>query len=222
MSQNSDNHASLFPFHRLLPILVAAFVLAAWATWRAPVLHLQAKRAGVKPSVLSTALGTLLPDSALISVRVDDVVEHFPGNMDAILVVDEAGKFVLPIFVDPREGDAVRRALGGGFRKGSLPHEFLTEVVESFGGRVERVELRAEDGLVLKAAVVLGLGGAGKRQQTVLDARPGDALALALLAQVPVLASQESLEAQGIPRDHPSVRTMAEDLPSPLPEPESL
>lgn len=225
MSRGPDGAA--FHAHRLFPVLLFAFGIAAWATLQASPGGARLGKAGsaaLKPRLahFSSGLKSLLPDRSLVPMAVEDVVEHQPGNLEAILLVDEKSRYVLPIFVEPSEGEAVRRALSGGLFSGMVTHELIDEVVRSLGAEVERVEVRADEGLLLRAEVVLRVPGrGGDPGRIVLDARPGDALALALASRSPVYTTGRVLEEQGIPRTRPALRSQG-DIPSPLKPPESL
>jgi len=89
------------------------------------------------------------------------------------------------------EAVAIDHALGKRPFPRPLTHDLLLAAIEALGGRLEQVLIDALEGEVFHAKLILS-SPAGAQ---ALDARPSDALALALARDVPVLCAPEVLDA---------------------------
>jgi uncharacterized protein len=120
------------------------------------------------------------------------------------------------------EGEAVYLEAEGVKADRPLTQDLLHEAILALGGRVKEVQIREFQDEAFHARVILtrpdggGQGTnpevAGKRGQASLrvcsaeyqielDARPSDAVALALRAHAPMYADEELLAAMGLPED---------------------
>jgi RNA polymerase sigma factor (sigma-70 family) len=109
--------------------------------------------------------------------------------------------------VDAATGEVVERILTGQQPLAPATHDLLPRLVAALGGRVEQVTIRrlADEGLY--ADVTLERGG---RRRDV-EARPGDAVALALLAGAPVRVAAAVMDAAGFdPSDRQQQRLREE------------
>ena len=139
-----------------------------------------------------------------MSLRVVDIESVIVGEGPiASLVVlrtrDEAGEPAsrqLPIRIGSFEATAITMGVHG--RPGGRPmtHDLLGSVIAGLGARCAEVRITAVQGTTFFAQVVL------ERQdgeRVFLDERPSDALALAVRAEVPVLAEESVLDAAALP-----------------------
>jgi RNA polymerase sigma factor (sigma-70 family) len=130
----------------------------------------------------------------LIPMRVADV-HHLPGaegEMDPHVVVltEIDGDRRLPIWTGPAEAMALALALTDTEQPRPLTHRFAAGVLAACGGRVERCRItRLEEGTFY--AEVLLDGPAGRH---ALDARPSDALNLALEVGAPIVVEPTVLD----------------------------
>jgi RNA polymerase sigma factor (sigma-70 family) len=107
----------------------------------------------------------------------------------AILLEEAAGERRLCIWVGAFEATQVAFALEGTELPRPMAYQLMTSLLEATGGRLTEARItRLEDGTFYGVAVVDG--PAGTRE---LDARPSDALNLALLAGAPVRVDPEVL-----------------------------
>jgi bifunctional DNase/RNase len=86
-----------------------------------------------------------------------------------------------------------------------LIHDLLSAVLERFGARLRRVEISELAEQAFHARLVLEREG----DEFVFDARPSDAIALALRAHAPIYAAQEVLEQAGQLPETEAAETMA-------------
>ena len=85
------------------------------------------------------------------------------------------------------EAAAISRAIDHAQSARPLTHELLIDTIAKLGAKLERVEINDVDTPVFFARLVLAPADAQKdAAEIVIDARPSDALALAVRANAPV------------------------------------
>jgi bifunctional DNase/RNase len=112
-------------------------------------------------------------------------VAPVPGGDGAAvaLAVDDGAK-VVPIFIGPVEAAAIDRAERGLRPPRPLTHELMADLLAAAGGAVDRVVIDdLRDGVYYATVSLRRHGG----DRVWVDARPSDALALALRQRVPIL-----------------------------------
>jgi uncharacterized protein len=105
---------------------------------------------------------------------------------------DEPGR-VLPLFVGTAEGTAI--ALGASDQAVPRPmtHDLMADLVEQLGAHLTRVEVGTHDDATFSADLVLS----GPTGALRVDARPSDAIALAVRTLAPLFVSDELMETAG-------------------------
>ena len=110
---------------------------------------------------------------------------EMPSNAPIVLVRPITGGALLPIWIGPNEAAAIAMAQQGVAAPRPLTHDLFVATLLQLGTPLLSVRItRLEDG-VFFAELVL--------EDQVVDARPSDAIALALRAGVPILLSDEVL-----------------------------
>ena len=118
---------------------------------------------------------------------------EMPSNAPIVLVRPISGGAILPIWIGPNEAAAIAMAQQGVAAPRPLTHDLFVATLLQLGTPLLSVRItRLEEG-VFFAELVL-------ESQTV-DARPSDAIALALRAGVPILLSDEVLAEAGVAPD---------------------
>jgi RNA polymerase sigma factor (sigma-70 family) len=144
-------------------------------------------------------------EAEMIEVTLDDVwVRVAPDEpvrlaheQRIVLLREMDGERVLPIWVGPPEGDAMAIQLRGGAFRRPLTPDLTARLLEAAGGRIERVVVtRLEDNTFYAVVAV----AAGEEVREV-DARPSDALNLALRVGAPVFVDGAVLEQAGVVGD---------------------
>jgi bifunctional DNase/RNase len=111
-------------------------------------------------------------------------------NMPIIILRDVDGSRVLPIWVGVFEANAIALQIENVQTPRPMTHDLLKNVLEDLDARVERVvvcELREN---TFYAAIHLTMQG----QVKVVDARPSDAIALALRTRSPIFVEEEVIQ----------------------------
>ncbi len=111
-------------------------------------------------------------------------------NHPIVILRDEAGDRFLPIWIGIFEAGAIQMKLEGMSSERPMTHDLLRAVFGELGGRVVRITICDLRENTFFASIRVEQDGAVRE----IDARPSDALALALRAEVPVFVSEEVLE----------------------------
>jgi bifunctional DNase/RNase len=203
--------------HQLFVFLVIAFAIAASATLAGSASHSTVTAhlpppPEAPPAIVLSKAADLSP--GLVAVQVADVLLPDGTNNGVVLLVDEASRYVLPVFLPAAESEAIRKGLKPDGIQGAP--DLLERTVTALGAEVERIEVHQGLHESVESRVVLRRDG----QLMQLDARPADALALAVITHKPVYAPTVMLDAQGIRRD--TITHLPGGLPSHLKDPEQL
>ena len=138
----------------------------------------------------------------MIEVKIADVVEQKREDEDTgdswpvhvVLLVDEQGRRMLPIWLGVAEG----RAIAVGLKEVELPRPltftFVANLLEATDVQVEEVRIESLKKDTFYAVVKLRNG----ESVVEVDARPSDAMALALYTAKPIYANKELLDQSGI------------------------
>ncbi|GAA4424888.1 bifunctional nuclease family protein [Georgenia halophila] len=115
-----------------------------------------------------------------------------PGNEVVVVLGEPGGSRVLPIVIGPREGAAIASAQAGLVPPRPLTHDLLVSVLEHLGAAVTEVRVTQVIDGIFHAELVLSGG-------QVVDARPSDAIAVALRSKCAVLCDEDLLSVAGVP-----------------------
>lgn len=118
----------------------------------------------------------------MIEMNVAGVALDTKTNMPIIILKEDGGKKILPIWVGIFEAQSILFAL----EKVELPrpftHDLLKSVIESLGAKVERIVINAIKDNTYFAKINLIING----NNVEIDSRPSDAIALALRTSSPI------------------------------------
>lgn len=104
---------------------------------------------------------------------------------------------VLPIWIGAQEATSILVALEGERPPRPLSHDLITTLFAAVGSRIDRVDItRIDDGTFYAELSIVTADG-----PQVIDARPSDAIALALRAEAPIFVADEVLDDAGIPAE---------------------
>ena len=127
-------------------------------------------------------------DSQLVQVHVSGLVRDQRGN-PVVLLVGEDKEKVLPIWIGHAEGIAIELHIKGEKFERPLTHDLLRTTLESLGASVSRVVVTDLRENTFFAKIYLER----ESEVYVIDARPSDAIALALKTGAPIFVSREVL-----------------------------
>ena len=129
-----------------------------------------------------------------VAVEVVGVRVEMPSN-SPIVLVRGPGELLMPIWIGPNEAAAIAMALQGVTAPRPLTHDLFVATLRELGVPLRQVRITRLDEGVFYGQLVLGTA---TEAETVVDARPSDAIALALRAGVSVLVAQEVLAEAGV------------------------
>ena len=134
----------------------------------------------VRVSIDSLALGSM-PGLSIMTLRpVDD---------------DPAGGRVLPICIGNVEAASIAMALGNSRTARPMTHSLLANVMAQLGGTLEKVVIDKVRGTVFYATLYVDRCGTVHK----VDARPSDAVAVAVRLKRPIFVESAVLESASFP-----------------------
>lgn len=121
-------------------------------------------------------------------------VEQDTGAAVVLLREQEEPHRVVPIFIGAPEAASIALAANGGAAPRPLAHDLLVSVIGQLEGTVERVEVtELRDGAFIAEMALTRTGG----RHHAIDARPSDAIAVALRVGAPVYVRDAVLDEAG-------------------------
>jgi hypothetical protein len=129
----------------------------------------------------------------MIEVTIDSVRVSLMSPQRLIVLRQTDAERYLPIWVGPYEAEAITVALNEIEVVRPLTHDLLKNVINTFNAHILRVEVVAMRDDIYYANIVVDASG----QTLNIDARPSDAIAIAVRAHVPVLVDESVLEVAG-------------------------
>jgi bifunctional DNase/RNase len=126
-------------------------------------------------------------DSAMI---VESVRVHMPTGRHVLLLKEIGLGRILPIWIGPWEASAIAAHLQGVEPERPLTHDLFAGVLRETGARLDRVLIVRLSEETFHAQLVLVTADA----RHVVDARPSDAIALAIRLDAPIYAAGDVLD----------------------------
>ncbi len=114
-----------------------------------------------------------------------------------IILADHEERRLLPIWIGHFEAQAIAVGLREEPLERPFTHDLLNAVIGELGHAVDRVLVSDLKDGTYYARVVLADGGDSRH----IDARPSDAIALALRAKAPIFVAESVLDTAGVPSD---------------------
>ncbi len=134
-------------------------------------------------------------------MMVEMVVESVRVNLinpNRVVVLKEKERDrYLAIVIGGPEADAIAIKLQDRDAPRPLTHDLIKNIIENVGAQVVRITVSSLVDQVYYASIVIKSNGS----ELDIDSRPSDAIALAVRTGVPILVSEEVLEAAGIVPD---------------------
>jgi hypothetical protein len=133
----------------------------------------------------------------LVEMHIESVRVHMLSNRHVVILKDQAGDRYLPIWIGAWEASAIAMRLQGLQAERPLTHDLFAAALDRLGVRVERVVISELAEETYHARIHLERDGV----QVEVDARPSDALALAVRAEVQIFASEDVLAQAALAAD---------------------
>jgi bifunctional DNase/RNase len=111
-------------------------------------------------------------------------------NMPIVILRDKDGERVLPIWVGIFEANAIALQIENIATPRPMTHDLLRNVIRDLNGRVEKIVVSDLKETTFYALIYLKVGA----ESIAVDARPSDALALALRTQAPIFVEEHVID----------------------------
>jgi len=122
-----------------------------------------------------------------IEVRIRGLMMDPSTRMPIVVLNDLSGEVVLPIWVGLFEANAIALEIEKATTPRPMTHDLLRSVIDGLNARVTRVVVGALREDTFHATIWMDQAG----EVVALDARPSDAIALALRSDCPIFISQQ-------------------------------
>src|SRR5919202_2234216 len=125
---------------------------------------------------------------------VESVRVHMLSSQHVVILRDTSRERYLPIWIGPWEANAIAMRLQGVTPERPMTHDLFSHTLDELGVTVKEIIVQdlAED--TFRARLRLQLDG----RVVELDARPSDAIALAVRTGVPIFATDAVLDRAGV------------------------
>jgi len=133
----------------------------------------------------------------LVEMVVESVRVHMLSNRHVVILKDVERDRYLPIWIGAWEASAIAMRLQGVTAERPLTHDLFVASVEQLGARIDRVVISDLAEETYHARLYLTHDGT----EVEVDARPSDALALAVRSDASIFAAEEVLEQAALGSD---------------------
>lgn len=125
----------------------------------------------------------------MIKMKVAGVLIHPKTNSPVVILKEENGEQILPIWIGFMEASAIASKLEGVEMPRPMTHDLLNNCITQLGVVVEKVVVTDLRDNTYYANIYLRT----PEKEILIDSRPSDAIALALRAGVPIFVNESVL-----------------------------
>jgi bifunctional DNase/RNase len=129
----------------------------------------------------------------LIAMSIKGLMLDPVSNSPIVVLKDDDDKFFLPIWVGIFEANAIALQLENITTPRPMTHDLLRNLIAELNARVIRIVINDLRDSTFFAQIRLAVG-AGLDRTLEVDARPSDAIALALRTEAPIFVAQSVLD----------------------------
>lgn len=133
----------------------------------------------------------------MIEMRVAGIAIDAVNRSPIVLLKDGQERRALPIYINQDQAKAIIGALENQKPPRPLTHDLITNILEAWGMTLERIVINAIQDGTFYALLTVSLGEVKKE----IDARPSDAIAIALRTNSPIWVMEEVVADASIPVD---------------------
>jgi uncharacterized protein len=125
---------------------------------------------------------------------VESVRVHMLSSQHVVILRDTERERYLPIWIGPWEANAIAMRLQGVTPERPMTHDLFSVTLAELGVTVKQIVVSDLSEDTFRARLLLQLDG----REVDLDARPSDAIALAVRTGVPIFATDTVLDRAGV------------------------
>jgi bifunctional DNase/RNase len=151
----------------------------------------------------------------MIEMTIDSIRVSMVNYQRVVILKEKLAERYLPIWIGPSEADAIAVRLQGVHVPRPLTHDLVLSMIDVLGASLHSIIISDLKNDTFYAKVMLNVD----RGQIEVDARPSDALALAVRSEVPIYADESVLDKASILLDKDTGKPLAEgETAEPAPE----
>jgi bifunctional DNase/RNase len=129
----------------------------------------------------------------VIPVQVAKLGLDSVSNTYVVVLQERDGERVLPIWIGRPEAEAIALVIHGVKRERPMTHDLCAALIAGLGATLRRAQVTRVEDSTFYAELHLSRGGA----PIVVDARPSDAIAIALRLDAPIFVHEALLGEEG-------------------------
>lgn len=133
----------------------------------------------------------------MIEMKVAGIAIDGGTRNPVILLRDSSQRRQLPIFISPEQSRAIRAVLEGQRTSRPMTHDLIVNVMTAWGMDLKRVVIHALRDNTFYAVMTVGNG----KEKKEIDARPSDAISVALRVNAPIWVMEEVILDAAMPVD---------------------
>jgi bifunctional DNase/RNase len=130
----------------------------------------------------------------LIEVSVDSIRIHMPTAQHLVILKEKEADRYLPIWIGSFEAQAIAAKISGNSVGRPLTHDLMANAFGDLGVSIKRIVVTRLADQVFYARLYVKQDG----RDLDFDARPSDAIALAVRAECPIFVAAEVMDSAGI------------------------
>ncbi|MPZ15219.1 MAG: bifunctional nuclease family protein [Chloroflexi bacterium] len=130
----------------------------------------------------------------MIEVVVESIRVNMANYKRVVMLKEKSSNRYLPIWIGHFEADAIAIPMQKVPVSRPLTHDLLRAAIGALGARLERVAITNLEDETFYAVLILNRDG----KNLEVDARPSDAIALAIRAEVPIYVEDKVLDTAGM------------------------
>src|SRR6267143_2697802 len=130
----------------------------------------------------------------LIEVSVDSIRIHMPTAQHLVILKEKEADRFLPIWIGSFEAQAIATKISGNTLGRPLTHDLMASAFGDLGVSIKRIVVTRLADQVFYARLYVKQNG----RDLDFDARPSDAIALAVRVECPIFVASEVMETAGI------------------------
>ena len=146
---------------------------------------------------------------ALVRVKLKSLGVDGNTNMPVMILTEEDGERTLEIWIGPAEATAIATRVADLELDRPLTHDLLASALRGLGGKLDEVVITRVEQSTYHAELRISRDG----DPVILDARPSDAVALALRLEAEILVDEALLGSTAVELDEPGSDSEEPDEP---------
>jgi bifunctional DNase/RNase len=130
----------------------------------------------------------------MVEVKIESIRVSLMSQYRVVILKDAESNRYLPIWIGPYEADAITIHLQDVQVPRPLTHDLVIKVIEELGAKVDRVIVSDLHNDTFYARIMMQVNG----KEVSIDARPSDAIAVAVRAECPIFVEDDVMDRAGV------------------------